>query len=74
MRASLKIDDDIYEEARRRASSENRRIGEVLSDLARRALRAEMKTGKESGFPRFSIPEDSPQITMEMVKSAESDS
>jgi predicted CopG family antitoxin len=74
MHASLQIDDDVYEEAQRLAASENRSLGEVLSDLARRALRTEVLKRKEGGFPRFSVPEDTPPITLEMVKTAESDS
>jgi hypothetical protein len=75
MHASLQIDDDVYEEAQRLAASENRSLGEVLSDLARKALRTDvLKKRKEGGFPRFSVPEDTPPITLEMVKTAESDS
>jgi hypothetical protein len=72
MRASLQIDDDIYEEARRLAASKNQSIGKVLSTLARRALGGDRPA--ESGFPRFSVPEGTPPITLEKVKAAESDS
>ena len=74
MHASLQIDDDVYEEAQRLAASENRSLGEVLSDLARKALRTEVLKRKEDRFPRFSVPENTPPITLEMVKTAESDS
>jgi hypothetical protein len=74
MNASLQIDDDVYEEAQRLAASENRSLGEVLSDLVRKALRAEILKRKEGGFPRFSVPQDTPPITLELVKTAEFDS
>jgi predicted CopG family antitoxin len=74
MRASLQIDDDVYEEAQRLASSENRSVGEVLSDLARKGLRTEILDARGRVFPTFSVPEDAPPLTLEMVKAAESDS
>jgi predicted CopG family antitoxin len=74
MRASLQIDDDVYEEAQRLASSENRSVDEVLSDLARKALRTRVIEMRERVFPTFSVPKDAPPITLEMVKAAESDS
>ena len=72
MRTNLQIDDDVYEEAKRLAASKNQSIGKVLSHLARKALRADLRK-EESGFPRFSVPEGTPTITLEMVKAAESD-
>ena len=74
MRASLQIDDDVYEEAQRLATSENRSIDEVLSDLARKGLRTEILDARGRVFPTFSIPQDAPLITLDMVKAAESDS
>lgn len=74
MRASLQIDDDVYEEAQRLATSENRSIDEVLSDLARKGLQTELLDARGRVFPTFSVPKDAPLITLEMVKTAESDS
>jgi hypothetical protein len=71
MLASLQIDDDVYEEARRLAAAQQQTIGKILSNLARRALGTERPS--EGGFPHFSVPEGTPQITLEMVKAAESD-
>ena len=70
MKASLQIDDDIYETVERMASSENRSVDEVLSDLVRKALEAENSEGGELEIPTFSVPEGSPTITLEMVKAA----
>jgi hypothetical protein len=70
MKASLQIDDDVYEAAERLASSKNRSVGEVLSDLARKGLDAERRQVEEGRFPVFSVSKDSPPITIEMVESA----
>ncbi|HEV2854470.1 MAG TPA: antitoxin [Thermoanaerobaculia bacterium] len=70
MKASLRIDDDIYKAAERLASAENRSIGEVLSDLARKGLDAERQQVEEGRFPVFSVSKDSPPITLDVVKSA----
>lgn len=40
MRTTLNLDDDVFFEAKNIASSEQRSIGSVLSELVRRALRA----------------------------------
>ncbi len=65
MKTSLQIDDDVYAAAERRASAENRSVGEILSDLARKGL------GVDRGrFPVFSVSKDSPPITLERVKAA----
>lgn len=70
MRVDLQIDDDVYEAAEKRAVAEGKSVGEVLSDLARKAL--ERDHGR-IGFPVFSVSEGAPPITLEMVKEAEDD-
>lgn len=62
---NLQIDDDVYAAAERRAAAENRSVGEILSDLARKGLDAD--SGR---FPIFSVSKSSPPITLEMVKAA----
>ena len=73
MRTNLQIDDDVYQAAERRAAAENRSVGEVLSELARKALRAERNNSAGSGFPVFPVAEGTPSITLEMVKAADAD-
>lgn len=73
MQTNLQIDDDVYQAAEKRAATENRSVGEVLSDLARKALKAEHGNGSRGGFPVFSVAEGTPQITLEMVKAADAD-
>lgn len=70
MTTNLQIDDDVYAEAQRLASAENRSVGQVLSDLARKALAAERARSQENRLPVFSVTEGSPTITQEMVKAA----
>ena len=74
MKANLQIDDEIYEVVEQRASSENRSVDEVLSDLVRKALKAEHGEDAELEIPTFSVAEGSPTITLEMVKAALADS
>lgn len=70
MRVDLQIADDVYEAAEKRATAEEICVDEVLSDLAHRALDV---TPRSVGFPVFELSEDTPPITLEMVKEAEDD-
>jgi hypothetical protein len=69
MRTTLHIDDDVYRAARSLAEAENRSVGKVLSDLARKGL-APARPAKRGGFPVFSVPEGAPPLTLEMVRAA----
>ncbi|HSG39804.1 MAG TPA: antitoxin [Thermoanaerobaculia bacterium] len=71
MRADLQIDDDVFKAAERLAAAKNQTVDQVLSDLARKALKSQKRV--RSSFPTFSVPNNAPVITMEMVKAAESD-
>jgi hypothetical protein len=48
MRTTLNLDDDVFFEAKNIASSEQRSIGSVLSELVRRALRAPEQLASET--------------------------
>jgi hypothetical protein len=69
MRTTLHIDDDVYRAARSLAEAENRSVGKVLSELARKGL-APARQAKRGGFPMFAVPEDAPPLTLEMVRAA----
>jgi hypothetical protein len=73
MRTTLTIDDDLLEAARSIARSENRSIGKVISDLARRGLAPRSEGGSRSGFPVFQVDSDVSPITSEMVRRAAED-
>lgn len=74
MRTTLRIDDDILNAARSIAESEERSIGEVVSELARRGLAPRPQEAETaSGFPVFTVPENATPITPEMVRRAAED-
>lgn len=68
MRTTLNLDDDILAVARTLADAEHRSLGEVISTLARRGLAPPVaRLSEEDGFPVFSVANDAPPITTEMV-------
>ena len=73
MRTTLQIDDDVLEAARSLARAENVAIGWVISDLACKGLAPRAQEEVDSGFPVFSVSDDSPPITSEMVRRAYED-
>ncbi len=70
MRTTLQIDDDVFEAAKSLARAQNRRIGEVISELAREGLAPRRSSGKRKGFPVFDVTEDAASITLELVERA----
>jgi hypothetical protein len=69
MRTTLNLDDDIVRAARALADLEQRSLGQVISDLARRGLEPrEARLGDEEGFPVFSVDAQAPVITGDMVE------
>lgn len=62
MRTTVTVDDDVFEAAQALAASSGKKLGQVLSQLARRGLRAELKTGRKSGLPVFQVAADAPVI------------
>ena len=68
MRTTLTIDDDILDAARELASRQNKSIGEVVSELARRALRpAVSEVATAGGVPLLPVRADARTVTLEMV-------
>lgn len=69
MRTTLNLDDDIVAAARALADSEQRSLGQVVSDLVRRGLEpCEARLGDEEGFPVFRVGAQAPAITGHMVE------
>lgn len=67
MRTTLSIDDDVLAHARAVAENENRSLGEVVSDLMRRALaRPVERTRYRNGVPLLPY-RGGPPITLELV-------
>lgn len=74
VRTTVRLDDDIYEEALRRSRTTGSSLGAVLSEMARHALRSDSQrmceAEKESRFPSFDVPPDTPQIPASRVQQA----
>ena len=70
MKITANIDEDILQAARRLAETQNKTLGEVLSELVRRGLRPTMTRHSHRGFPVFDVSEEAPPITPEMVRDA----
>ena len=69
MRTTLHIDDDVYRAAKSLAEAENKALGKVFSDLARKGLMPQ-RLSSTPGFPVFSVPADAPPITWGAVQAA----
>ena len=68
MRTTLSIDDDVLMAAKNLAERERRTLGEVLSELARQALRREPSAGGMRNGIRLLPAKASPSpVTMELV-------
>lgn len=70
MRTTLRLADDVYRALKSLADAEERTIGEVASELIRRGLRPQPRIRHVRGLPVFDVADDSPPITLEMVKRA----
>jgi len=70
MRTTVNLDDDVLRAAKSLARSENRALGDVLSDLLRRGLRPSSYDSDSGDFPTFNVSEDAPPLTLEMVRRA----
>lgn len=73
MRTTLTIDDDVLRAARSLADSEEKSVGKVLSELARRGLAPSAAFAEEEGFPVFEVSPDAAPLTPEMVQAAHED-
>jgi hypothetical protein len=68
MRTTLSIDDDILAAAKELAAKQRKSIGEVLSSLAREALRPRKQTRRtRNGVPLLPVRPDALPVTLELV-------
>ena len=70
-RTTINLPDDVYEIARSLARSKNIPLGEALAGLARKGIHPAPRIDDRASFPRFSIPDDAPPITLEQTLAAE---
>jgi hypothetical protein len=68
MRTTLAIDDDVLAAAKELAEMEHKSVGEIVSALARRALRP-AETGRQvrNGVPLLPVNKNTPRVTSELV-------
>jgi hypothetical protein len=67
MRTTLDIDDDILQAVREIARRKGLTMGQVLSDLSRRALTRSIESDTRNGVPLFPIQADAEIVTLELV-------
>jgi hypothetical protein len=68
MRTTLTIDDDVLLAAKALAAQQRRGVGEVISELARNALRGPKQPGRtRNGVPLLPVREPSVVVTLELV-------
>ncbi len=62
MRTTLTLDNEVFEAAHALAASSGKKLGQVISELARRGLRAKASPAARHGLPVFRVPADAPVI------------
>ncbi|HXA16182.1 MAG TPA: antitoxin [Thermoanaerobaculia bacterium] len=73
MRTTVTIDDDVYEAALANARATGRRLGRVLSDMARVALQPQPtppSRRKRARFAIFDVPKGSRMIPASRIQNA----
>ena len=69
MRTTLAIDDDVLAAAKEMATTEWKSVGEVISSLARNALRpAQARQKTRNGVPLLPVRPGAPRVTSELVR------
>ena len=70
MRTTVALDQDVYEAALSLSRTSGRRLGKVLSELARRGLppRATPPRRGKARFPVFEVPPNAPIISAARVQ------
>ena len=69
LRTTLAIDDDVLAAAKELAATQRKSVGEVISLLARRALRPADSTRKtRNGVPLLPVGPGTPRVTSELVQ------
>jgi hypothetical protein len=70
MRTTVTLDADVYEAATQMSKVSGKRLGEVLSELARRGLEPSAPSHKKKGsrFPTFQVPAGAPPISARKIQ------
>ena len=67
MRTTLAIDDDVLIAAKAIARQQHKTLGEVVSELARRALRRPSALRARNGIPLLPVSDEAAVVTPETV-------
>jgi hypothetical protein len=75
MRTTVTLDDDVYEAALAHAQATGKRLGQVLSEMARLAFqpagrRSREQAAKGARFPVFEVPQGARLITASRIQKA----
>ena len=68
MRTTITVDNDSFEAAQAQARASGKKLGEVISQLARRGLRASADTASKNGLPVFKVQGNAPVIPSSRAK------
>jgi hypothetical protein len=69
MRTTLAIDDDVLAAAKEMAATEQKSVGEVISALARKAMRPEpSRRSRRNGIPLLPPRPGAARVTSELVR------
>jgi len=68
MRTTLTLDRDVFEAAQALARASGRRLGQVVSELMRRGLRAQQNPEARSGLPVFPVAANAPIIPSDRAR------
>jgi hypothetical protein len=69
LRTTLAIDDDVLAAAKEMAASERKSVGEVISSLARTAMRpAPSSSATRNGVPLLPVRPGAPRVTSELIR------
>jgi hypothetical protein len=74
MRTTLALDDDVLIAVRAIAQQQHRSIGEVVSELARRALHRPQSSTMRNGIPLLARGDDRAVVTLETVNALRDES
>ena len=74
MRTTLAIDDDVLAAAKEMAATERKSVGEVISLLARTAMRPTLSShSTRNGVPLLPVRPEAAQVTMALVNQLRDD-
>ena len=68
MRTTVTLDDDVFQAARAQAEASGKKLGAVLSQLARRGLRSSAQAASKTGLPVFKVQPDADIIPSSRAK------